>query len=141
MLTFTGMDLGRLWDLKEGLRKSQKKTHVCCTGCLTSVLEKIAPPPPPLHWKFNPRKFDPSKTASRPPHPGKLPPKIILSVFLFLILFYWVFVQSLKLISLNMFLFLIRIKFFYESLFPYPIMLHFQLHIAKWPTICDYWTK
>ena len=37
-----------------------------------------------------------------------------------------------------MFLFLIRIKFFYESSFPYPIMLHFELHIAKGPTICDY---
>ena len=139
MLTFTGMDLGRLWHLNEALRKNQKKFHLCCMQ--VSYFSSRENCPPAAHWKFNPGKFDPSKTASRPPHPGKLPPKIILRVFIFLIFFYWVFVQSLKLISLNMFLFLIRIKFFYESLFPYPIMLHFQLHIAKWPTICDYWTK
>ena len=137
MLTFTGADLGRLWHLNEASEEVRKSSIFVVCRCLSSVLEKIAPAPT---GDLTPENLAPTKLPHV--HPSrKLPPKIILQVFLFLILFYWVFVQSLKLISLNMFLFLIRIKFFYDSLFPYPVMLGFQPHIAKWPAIWDYWTE
>ena len=102
--------------------------------CLSSVLEKL--PSTPTSWKFSPKKNFPQQNyclwiTTRQNY--------FVSFVYFFFYFIVFFVQNLKLISLNIFLFLI--EFFYGCLYLYPIIFSFQLHVAKWPTILDHWTE
>ena len=156
------MNVGRLWHLDEALSDkswqplvfeySQQQFHLFyLEGGLSSVLEKLS------HRNFPSIKIAPRKIAARkitfPPcqkkkkkkkrkKERKKRKKNVVWVFLLsnFILFNF-FVQILKLLSLSIFLFLIRIKFFHDCLFLYSVILGFQLHIATWPTMSDYWTK
>ena len=103
---------------------------------LSSVLEKFPPSNLPPR-KIVPRKIAPPPPKKkkeklqnyRPPPPSPSPPQKKEKEFcLFLILFYYVFCSKF---NFSQYIFLIRIKFFYNFLFPYLNIFGFQQHKAK----------
>ena len=110
----------------KALERVRKSSIFVVCSCLSPVLEKIAQFP----GNLTPEYLAPPKL----PH-AHFPRKITTkNYFASLRISYFVllsFCPKFK-VNFSQYIFLlIRIKFFYDSLFPYPIMLGFQLHVAK----------